>query len=1454
MEIVNSTISGNRTADDGAGIYNNSSTVDLLNVTITNNHSLSDAGGIDNFGHVTVENSIVAGNTAVSNAPDCRSLFGWPLTSDGHNLFGENTGCPAIATDITVAPANVFTDVLGTLQNNGGSTETHTLLTNSPALDTANTATCPATDQRGVSRPQFDFCDIGAFEAEDLIQSGPNFIVTNDSDNDDSLCTIKDCSLREAINAANANAGSDTITFEVDDQYLVTISPNTALPTITDPLTIDGYSGSNAVILDGSNSEDSFDGLTIIAGNSEVTSLTIQNFDGHAILLTTNGGNRIDNNSISGNSGDGVHVLDGTGNTINENNIYDNGGLAIDLDGDNVTENDANDPDSGANNLTNYPVIIRAVPDSDAIQVEGILNAEPNTGYTLEFYNNLSCDNSGNGEGDTFVDSSYITTDANGNASFNITLYTEGEEEEEGFSQDLNALNASETAFITATATDDDGNTSEFSRCGTTSAGNDSWPRALEIPLLPDPISPEVLQGSASQLIDQQDQSRWFKFEVQPDSRLQVTLTNLPENYDLTVYKDIEATYNALLNVDDSEDLIQLGAEFAPDAFSPDAFSPDAFSPDAFSPDAFSPDAFSPDAFSPDIFSPDAFSPDAFSPDAFSPDAFSPDAFSPDAFSPDAFSPDAFSPDAFSPDAFSPDAFSSAQMRSLLAVSAFNGTAGEGVALNTWENEGTYYVRVRGRNGVFNLDTPFQLNVTLTTGNCSTVSSALPGTTHVPTSGGFNTIILTDLSRLTENGAGTSDLNTRLTALAARDEVKGVIVDLSSDARVVAANAQADSFPACPFAKNLVAFAIKDIVDGYRELNPIEYIVIVGNDDAIPFFRHPDQALLANERNYVVPVKDNTSSQASLKLGYILSQDRYGASMAISNRSDSLPLPEIPVGRLVENPSDIISYLDAYLATTNGVIVPGSALTTGYDFLEDAALAVTDELEAGIGNNASTLITPRELPPTDPTSWTADDLRSELLTTRYDIGFLAGHFSASSALAADYNTRLLASELASSSVDMSNTLFFSAGCHSGYNIVNEHGVPGVTSEPDWAQAFAQKGSTLIAGTGYQYGDTDFIEYSERLYLEFSQKLREGTGAVSIGHALVAAKQTYLAETAELRPLHEKSLLISTIFGLPMLSIDMPTGRTTPTGDSSIVSSTNAYATNPGNLLGLEYTDVSITSSLTENTVPLDVLGEEDTTIDVTYLSGSNGVVVNPAEPMLPLELRNVNVDGLALRGVGFRGGAFTDNEGVLPLTGAASTEIRGVHPPFISSTFYPVQPWQVNYFDALNGGDTRLAAFPAQYKSDSAISTTGTLRQFANLDFRLFYSGYTTTSVISGNAPALAAPPTISNISAEVDDGIVTFSVRVVGDPSAGIQEVWVTFTGDDDYADLWQSIDLTQDANDSTLWQGTLALNGAENISYIVQAANGVGLVTAVTNLGAYYRVTGGWCCLCHQNQKQLS
>ena len=315
-------------------------------------------------------------------------------------------------------------------------------------------------------------------------------------------------------------------------------------------------------------------------------------------------------------------------------------------------------------------------------------------------------------------------------------------------------------------------------------------------------------------------------------------------------------------------------------------------------------------------------------------------------------------------------------------MSAFEGTAGEGIALNTWNNTGEFYIRVRGREGAFSLDAPFRLQVKMDPGPCADLpaDSTLPGGTLTGSAGDYRTIILVDEARLRAR-YDTSDVDAllaQLNVLAARPEVHGVIVNVNDDARVAEANARADAYTACPYAKNVVAESIRRVVRAYHAVNPLEYVVIVGNDDAIPFFRYPDNAMLGPESNYEPPVKDDSASQASLRLGYVLSQDAYGATVDLSLNVTEFPVPNLAVGRLVETPDDIQTLLAAYLATPNGVAPPPhAAFVSGYDFLEDAALAVQNELAAGLNAPVDSLITPQDVSPLDPSAWTADQLKAE---------------------------------------------------------------------------------------------------------------------------------------------------------------------------------------------------------------------------------------------------------------------------------------------------------------------------------------------------------------------------------------------------------------------------------------------------------------------------------------------
>ncbi|HJR07106.1 MAG TPA: Calx-beta domain-containing protein [Pyrinomonadaceae bacterium] len=158
-------------------------------------------------------------------------------------------------------------------------------------------------------------------------------------------------------------------------------------------------------------------------------------------------------NTIAFNGGDGVAVVSGTGTTsgttISRNSIHTNTGLGIDLADNGVTPNDDDDPDTGANDLQNFPVITSAVTSSMTI-INGTLNSTPSTTFTVEFFSNAACDASGNGEGQTFVGSlTNVTTNANGDATFMF--------------QTASPVAAGQ--FITATATNPAGSTSEFSAC-----------------------------------------------------------------------------------------------------------------------------------------------------------------------------------------------------------------------------------------------------------------------------------------------------------------------------------------------------------------------------------------------------------------------------------------------------------------------------------------------------------------------------------------------------------------------------------------------------------------------------------------------------------------------------------------------------------------------------------------------------------------------------------------------------------------------------------------------------------------------------------------------------------------------------------------------------------------------------------------------------------------------------
>ncbi|HXI94070.1 MAG TPA: C25 family cysteine peptidase, partial [Blastocatellia bacterium] len=159
--------------------------------------------------------------------------------------------------------------------------------------------------------------------------------------------------------------------------------------------------------------------------------------------------NIFDKNTLRFASGAGIAVTGGTGNAIFPNSITSNGGLGIDLGNDGMTTNDTGDPDTGPNNLQNYPVVTSANLSGISLAIQATLNSTPQSLFTIDFYWSTAADPSGFGEGQNYIGSRLVLTEDSGNTDFTTTF---------------SPVSSPAGSFVTAVARDASGSTSEFSR------------------------------------------------------------------------------------------------------------------------------------------------------------------------------------------------------------------------------------------------------------------------------------------------------------------------------------------------------------------------------------------------------------------------------------------------------------------------------------------------------------------------------------------------------------------------------------------------------------------------------------------------------------------------------------------------------------------------------------------------------------------------------------------------------------------------------------------------------------------------------------------------------------------------------------------------------------------------------------------------------------------------------
>ena len=205
-------------------------------------------------------------------------------------------------------------------------------------------------------------------------------------------------------------------------------------------------------------------GIGIDAGGPGAVPITENTIQGNgfgsatersAIFVSSDTGATVSLNVITGNAAAGV-VPARPGVRITKNSIRDNGTIGIDLppppirNGDGVNPNDVGDVDGGPNGLQNFPLITLVEHPGGGTRIVGNFHGAASTTFDLEFFENGSCLDFPRDflEGETYVGSTEVTTDASGNAGFDVTF----------------PVLTQAGARISATATDPAGNTSEFSQ------------------------------------------------------------------------------------------------------------------------------------------------------------------------------------------------------------------------------------------------------------------------------------------------------------------------------------------------------------------------------------------------------------------------------------------------------------------------------------------------------------------------------------------------------------------------------------------------------------------------------------------------------------------------------------------------------------------------------------------------------------------------------------------------------------------------------------------------------------------------------------------------------------------------------------------------------------------------------------------------------------------------------
>jgi parallel beta helix pectate lyase-like protein len=1497
MTIENSTVSGNSAAQTGGGLVTSAgvaATVVINNSTFANNSAGAGGNFAQFLGNITVRNTIIANPAAGGN---CRT----PITDGGNNIQFPDTSC--------AATAQLADPKLGPLQNNGGPTLTQALLPGSAALDAGNTTTCTLIDQRGVPRPQGSACDIGAYER------GAATLHVAPAGNDAADCLTETTACRtigagvgkaSAGDAISIAAGSyhENLTLaknlsllgEGEDTTIidgggtgqtVSIASGTAI-TLTGVTVTNGNANQGAGIFNAgtlallnstvSNSRAPVDGGGVynvgsasivestIVSNSAQYGAGLYNYGQLTVVRSTISGNRasvfgsglqnwgnttIRNSTIAENSatvtGGGLHSSGGAVTLINSTVVSNtvtsygagvSGGgivLANTIVANNIA---AANPDidgaitSQGNNLVRNPAGASGLGPSDLVNIDPKLGAlQDNGGASLSIA----------------LGSDSPAIDAGNNATC-APLDQRAITRPQGPACDIGAIETAIFSNLIVTEVEPNDVTEQanllvFDRAGHTArSGTISATTDLDI----------------------------YTFSAQPGATVAISLTNLPADYDIALLSDPRVS----IPISDSLDLGSIADTSRSNAQGQLEALGQTTAADRINAIAQR-----------DIAQRDIAQRDIAQRDIAQRDIG----------------------------------------EILQGSSANQGTASEAI-IAFLPRGGQYFIAVYGAAGSFDRTRSYRLDATLQDGGLKAATpKARPlGLLNAQADQSVRTIYLYNSARMRARYPQEAETIGMLastlqpgSSLMTLPDARGVSIDLGGGGTgaqllpddIAALNSQYMAWDSNansrrnPLQANELAQQIWYVLDRAvtNYYTGTTDIVLVGGDDIIPFYRVPDEVPLANESAYYNNLKrsgviaDDSALAGSLLYHFIQTDNFYADRAPTPWRGRALYLPDLGIGRLVEQPAEIMHYLNSYLTPNQYVIdasnTNGAALVTGYDFLSDQANAISSMLDdygfkpggtLGASETLNTLISS-----TISDTWNVNDLTAIWFSgqlpsltgtysgprTKYQLMSINGHFSHYDATPADtaaghfFANRLLDPTAINDTAayfraGASTSLLYSVGCHSGLNVVAgaiNSGAPAFYSA-DFPQAVLKQGGNWIGNTGYGYGDSDLIGYSERLSVLFTKQIgrdvRNGNTYIgaTIGDSLARAKRRYVLSNGPggFSVYDEKIIEEMTLYGLPFIRVKVPTPNAQI--DPAPLAIPSAVLNGLSDKNPVFTRTIRITNKFSADLVPK-VSSQVVDSFRNSQVSLASADQMAQGRPVLPTLTYDITLLPTA------PGAEIALPRGVRLLSAKSLPDLENYDPHVttpVTDQVYPQQQenptmtardaWLPDLPYAIqrtarrtaSAGDIltdQLVISPAQFNASNGES--GQLRRFTEMVFEVTY---VEPQIAPASVLAQASSPLFSDVriiplgpagatAIQAARQSVRFSVIVSDSNGSGLREVSATYTAD---GLAWQRQQLLLNP-DNGRYEATLPAPAAGgNISAFFESLDNAGNVAVETRKGA--------------------